>query len=611
MSTHTMEPRHSGLDNAALLQELQRDGELVTERLAHWAREEGDRLFYFYGEDNIRLTFSEFDRITDCIAGNLASAGVRKGMHVSVFMRNQLVCALAMFGIWKAGAVFAPVNFGLAGRLLAYQIGDTKPVMLIAERALVPVLNGVADQMPGVESLVVYDAPAGSHDHVADGVPFSGALAEKPWADLLRPADKPGVTLGYDDVSNIIYTSGTTGPSKGVVQSHRWMNQYTFLFRQLLDSDDVVYNDLPMYHVGGAVFNVVRAAWVGSSLACWDRFSPNEFWRRIEASSATSAVLVDTMISWLAKAAPTPQDSHNTLNKVYMQPLPARHVDISRRFGFDFVTAGFGQTESGMSCFTIIEETDESCEAPARFRRGQARAAIRERAAAYGVQVIPSELAGSVGKGYMGAASLFVEAAVLDERDCECAPGEAGQLAFRSKLPHYLLIEYLGKPEATVKAFRNLWFHTGDSARRNPDGSFVFVDRMGDRIRVRGENISSFHIEDMINQCPAVAMTAAFAIPAEDGDEDDVVVYVAAREDQLLDAQMVRTWSESNMPKFMRPRHIRVVADLPRTLTQKVEKFKLRAMILAELQEQRGSPVSQGLPAAAHQAQAATQKATR
>lgn len=216
-------------------------------------------------------------------------------------------------------------------------------------------------------------------------------------------------------------------------------------------------------------------------------------------------------------------------------------------------------------------------------RQGQTRAAIIERARDYGVAVIPFAQAGTVGKGYMGAASIFVEAAVLDERDCECPAGVAGQLVFRSKLPSYLLIEYLGKPEATTKAFRNLWFHTGDSARRDADGTYVFVDRMGDRIRVRGENISSFHIEDMINQCPGVAMTAAFAIPADDGDEDDVVVYVAAREDQALEIEGVRRWSEANMPKFMRPRHIRVIADLPRTLTQKVEKFKLRAMILAEL----------------------------
>ena len=583
----------AALDRQALLELLQRDGELVTERLAHWARTKGDQLFYLYGEDDARLSYAEFDRITDAIAGNLAAAGIGRGMPVSVFMRNQLISALAMFGIWKAGAVFAPINFALTERLLAYQIGDTQPVMLLAERALVPALNAIRDELGRVAALahvVVYEPPAGSHDAVADRVAYSGPHAETDWATLLQPAPKPDLALAYDDLCNIIYTSGTTGPSKGVVQSHRWMNQYTYLFRQMLNGHDVVYNDLPMYHVGGAVFNVVRAVWAGSGLACWDRFSPHDFWRRIAASGATSAVLVDTMISWLAKAAPAATDHHNSLNKVYMQPLPQRHAEIARRFGFDFVTAGFGQTESGMSCFTVIEETDASCESPPAYRRGQTREAIRAQAAALGLELLGPAQAGQVGKGYLGHPSLFVEAAVLDERDGECPVGVAGQLAFRSKLPYYLLVEYLGKPQATAKAFRNLWFHTGDSALRHADGSLSFVDRMGDRIRVRGENISSFHIEDLVNQHPAVEMTAAFAIPAHEGDEDDVVVYVVAREQHQIDRQALHDWCDRKMPKFMRPRHIRVVEQFPRTLTQKIEKFRLKAMILAEL---RGQPPHQ------------------
>lgn len=593
----------AALDRQALLELLQRDGELVTERLAHWARTKGDQLFYLYGEDDVRLSYAEFDRITDAIAGNLAAAGIGRGMPVSVFMRNQLISALAMFGIWKAGAVFAPINFALTERLLAYQIGDTQPVMLLAERALVPALNAIAEELGQVAALahvVVYEPPDGSHDAVADRVAYSGPHAETDWAALLQPAPKPDLALAFDDLCNIIYTSGTTGPSKGVVQSHRWMNQYTYLFRQMLNGHDVVYNDLPMYHVGGAVFNVVRAVWAGSGLACWDRFSPHDFWRRIAVSGATSAVLVDTMISWLAKAAPAATDHHNSLNKVYMQPLPQRHAEIARRFGFDFVAAGFGQTESGMSCFTVIEETDANCESPPAYRRGQTREAIRAQAAALSLELLGPAQAVQVGKGYLGHPSLFVEAAVLDERDGECPVGVAGQLAFRSKLPYYLLVEYLGKPQATAKAFRNLWFHTGHSALRHADGSLSFVDRMGDRIRVRGENISSFHIEDLVNQHPAVEMTAAFAIPAHEGDEDDVVVYVVAREQQQIDRQALHDWCDRKMPKFMRPRHIRVVEQFPRTLTQKIEKFRLKAMILAELQGQPANETAATPPTKEH-----------
>jgi crotonobetaine/carnitine-CoA ligase len=569
------------MNNLSLLAELQSDGEIATERLDKWAREIGDRPFFIYGEDDITLTFAEFGRLTDAIAGNFAAKGIVKGDRVSVFMRNPLITTMCMFGIWKAGAVFCPINFGFTGKLLAYQIGDTKPKLMLTERSMVARLNDISDNPANPVNIVVYDAPPGSHDHVAERTPLAGTTPELAWDDFLRPATRPAIALQFDDVANIIYTSGTTGPPKGVVQSHRWMNQYCFIFRQLLNQEDIVYNDLPLYHVGGAFFNIVRALWVGCAVACWDRFSPKQFWSRIARSKASTAVLIDTMIPWLVNAAPDSNDRNNTLNKVYFAPLPKYHEEVARRFAFDFVATGFGQTESGMSLLAIIEETDVATGTPPEFRRGLAREAIRAIAERYGVPVIKPEAAAR--KGHMGRPSPFVEATVLDERDQECAPETVGQLALRPKLPALLLLEYLGKPEATAKAFRNLWFHTGDTVRRETNGTFTFVDRMGDRIRVRGENVSSYEIEDIISKCPGVMVSAAFPIPAEEGDEDDVVVLVVAKAGATLSEQIIKSWAEQQMPKFMRPRYVRIVAELPLTLTQKIEKYKLRAAILKEL----------------------------
>ena len=105
-------------------------------------------------------------------------------------------------------------------------------------------------------------------------------------------------------------------------------------------------------------------------------------------------------------------------------------------------------------------------------------------------------------------------------------PRKPGQLAFRPRLPALFLTEYLGKPEATLAAFRNLWFHTGDAAFRGSDGYFYFVDRLGDRIRVRGENLSSFQVEDLLSQHPDIRLCAVFPIRGADGDEDDIVAFV-------------------------------------------------------------------------------------
>lgn len=563
--------------------ELERDGVLVLDRLRHWVQVAGEHPCIFYGETDRSISYREFNDLTDSVAGNLARLGIAKGDYVSVYMRNQLNAIIAMFGIWKAGAVFAPINFGLAGRLLRYQLDDTKPSLLIVERALIPALNEIwtADEATG--QVVIHDPQPEDHDYQQEFVPFEGNTPVTQWAALLETARPPEVTLEFDDCANIIYTSGTTGPAKGVVQPHRWMNQYTFMFRQLLNQDDVVYNDLPMHHVGGAVFNIVRAIWAGCTIGCWDRFSPNQFWDRVRRANATSAVLVDTMISWLAKADPKAEDHCNTLRKVHMQPLPARHHEISRRFGFDFVTCGFGQTESGLSCYAIIEETDVACETPAEFQRGRPRAEIRQLAQKHKILLLPFDQAPTAGAGFMGEQGLFMEAAVLDERDQHCPPDVAGQLAFRPRLPALIMQEYLGKPAATTKAFSNLWFHTGDSARRTAQGAFYFMDRMGDRIRVRGENTSTFHVEDLINQCPGVAMSAAFGVPAQEGYEDDIAVCIVIHSGQSVDEKVIAQWAMDNMPKFMWPRHIRIVSDLPRTLTQKIEKFKLKQALIKEL----------------------------
>lgn len=557
---------------------LRADGEIITARLDHWAATAGGRPFFHYGEDDVTLTYAEFGRRTDAIAGNLAARGVRPGDRISVFCANPLVSALIMFGAWKAGALFCPVNFAYTGRLLAYQLDDTRPRLVVTDPALLPAVNAVADQLAERPAVVVYEAPPGAHDHVATRV--ESVLDEQPWDELIADAEAPGVVVGFDDPANIIYTSGTTGPAKGVVQPFRWMAQYTFNLRLPLTADDVIYNDLPMYHVGGAIANVARAAWVGCEVAVWDRFSPAAFWDRVRSRGATTAILLDVMIPWLMQAAPTAEDRRNPLNKVHMQPLPLHHHDVARRFGIDFVTAGFGQTESGAPLSVLIEELPEGEGTPADLYTGRSHQEVRDLAGRLDVPFLPGHEV--TRKGLMGRPTPFVEATVRGEHDEECAPEEAGQLALRSRLPGLFLREYHGKPEATVAAFRNLWFHTGDVAVRGTDGQFYFVDRMGDRMRVRGENLSSFQVEDMLNQHAGIQFCAVFAVPSTEGDEDDVVAYVVASEGSALSEEAVHAFAAETMPKHMRPRHVRIVDDIPRTLTNKIEKYKLRQMFTAE-----------------------------
>ena len=560
---------------------LKADGEIITERLDHWAKVAGDRTFFYYGEDDETLSYAAFVGRANAIAGNLARLGIVKGDRVSVFCKNALASSLLMFGIWKAGAVYCPVNFSYAGRLLTYQLNDTAPKLVITDGALLPALNDVLDAVEAKPAIIVYSPAPGAHDYIAEPPSVRSGYAEHAWSELTRPTAAPDVKVTFDDEANLIYTSGTTGPSKGVVQPYRWMAQYVYFLRALIGEDDVIYNDLPMYHVGGAIANICRAAWVGCEVAVWNRFSPDSFWERVKARRVTTAILLDVMIPWLNKAPASADDRRNTLNKVHMQPLPLLHHDFAKRFGIDFVTAGFGQTESGAGISVVLEETREGEGTPADLYRGYSHAEVAEVAARSGMPLQQGRDA--TRKGLMGLPTFFVDVSVRNDLDEECDDEVAGHLALRPRLPGIFFHSYLGKPDATVKAFRNLWFHTGDAAVRGQDGMYYYVDRLGDRIRVRGENLSSFQVEDMINQHPAVQMSAVVAIPSEEGDEDQVVAYVVAVPGGSVSEREIQAFAAETMPKYMRPRHVRLIDDLPRTPTNKVEKYKLRNSIMQEL----------------------------
>ncbi len=572
------------LSESELTKLLAADGELVTERLDHWARIAGDRTFLYYGEDDVALSYAEFAARADAIAGNLVRHGIGKGDRVCVLSRNMQISSLMMFGIWKAGAVYSPVNFAFTGRLLTYMLNDAAPSLVVTDAQLLPVLNEVAATLEQKPTVAVYHAPEGAHDFVADAPETDPSLAALSWDELTRDCAAPEVELSFNDPANLIYTSGTTGPAKGVLQPHRWMAQYSFGIRSMLTSDDVIYNDLPMYHVGGAVANVCRAAWVGCEVAAWNRFSPDSFWDRIAARGVTTAILLDVMIPWLIKAPEQPDDHYNSLNKVHMQPLSLHHNEFARRFGIDFVSSGFGQSESGAVFLAIMEETAPGEGTPDELYRGRSHAEMHELAERIGTPILAGTDERAIRKGFMGLPSPFLEVAVRDENDEECPSEVPGQLTLRPRLPGTLMQGYLGKEEATVAAFQNLWFHTGDAVVKAADGYYYFEDRMGDRIRVRGENLSSFQIEDMISQHPGVQMTAALSIPSREGDEDEVVVFVTPLDDTLDEAEIQRFAAET-MPKYMRPAYVRVIPELPQTATNKVEKYKLRQRILEELSE--------------------------
>lgn len=242
------------------------------------------------------------------------------------------------------------------------------------------------------------------------------------------------------------------------------------------------------------------------------------------------------------------------------------------------MTAGFGQTETGLTYFGLIDELGaDGRDATRGLHRNEMLTLFGE----FGLPVVPGER--PLAKGFLGAPSPFFDTIVLDDDDEPVSTTARGELAVRAKLPHLLLHEYFARPEATVRAFRNQWFHTGDIAYYGDDGFGYWVDRDGDRIRSRGENVSSAQVEDLLNRMPGVSVSAVFGVPSAEGLEHDIAAFVVPQRPGAVTEKAVAEWVEAEIPRFMRPRHIRLITELPRTATNKVEKYKLRATLVDEL----------------------------
>ena len=184
---------------------------------------------------------------------------------------------------------------------------------------------------------------------------------------------------------------------------------------------------------------------------------------------------------------------------------------------------------------------------------------------------VPMTVPGSAGTVRPGC-----ELRVVDANDCEVPTGATGEIVVRADTPWAINHGYYKEPEATARAWRNGWFHTGDAGRVDEDGNLYFVDRLKDTIRRRGENISSLEVETEVAAHPAVREAAVIPVPSELG-EDEVMAVVALRPGQALDPADLLAFLEPRLAHFMIPRYVRIVDALPKTPTEKIEKHRLRA----------------------------------
>lgn len=502
---------------------------MLTEVLRRRAEQDPDRV-YMRHVDGHTLTYRQSFDASLLWAGALRRLGVEAEDNVLSMLSNTFDNYHAWTGMAYLGAVEVSLNTAYVGEMLRYTVNtsDAK-VMVVLERFL-PRLADIADQLTTLETIVVPDAVGALPklpQRVIGGREFFAGIEPEP---LQEYTPRPW------DTSCIIWTSGTTGPSKGVLVPWTEMYHFNHVITGVTSERDEIYHFLPPFHVGGKI--IFYAALVqGSGIILRETFSTRNFWKDVRAFGATHTSLQGAMARMLLSNPPAPDDADHTLRTMGCAPLPADLGEFVERFGLEGVNTYYGMTEIGLP---FMSE---------------------------GFDLANNASCGKLREGY--------EVRIVDAHDYPVPPGSSGELIVRTDEPWAMNAGYYGMPENTAKAWRNGWFHTGDAFRVDADGNYYFIDRLKDALRRRGENISSFEVEAGVNEHPDVQETVAVAVASDLG-EDDVKVVVVTRPDSELTPAALLGWLGPRMPRYMLPRYVEFVQDLPRTTSHKVKKGVLR-----------------------------------
>ncbi|NUU25597.1 MAG: AMP-binding protein [Streptomycetaceae bacterium] len=509
---------------------------LAPNALRRWAEQTPDALCLRH-RDGRDLTYRETLEAVTGWARALRAAGAGPGEHVAYLLADPLDSAAVWLATGLAGCVTVPVNTAYFGRMLAHVLGNSDAVVLVVSAGFAARLDDavVADALGKVRTVVVVGAYDGPQRIGTTAVVAAGELlgSAPPDPEDAFPVAEPHGTAA------ILYTSGTTGPSKGVVVPWAAMHgHWSWVPDDTLATGETLYCPMTLFHtsgLGALHYTLSR----GGCFVTRDKFSGTAFWDDVRACGAVVAGLVGPMTALLYSLPARPDDAENPLRGIILGPMIAETAEFERRFGVRVATA-YGMTEVPP---LVVTGWDHG----------------------------PWQTSGRVLDGYP-----WPEARVVDAWDLPVPPGTVGELVIRTAAPWTLNAGYYNLPDATAAAWRNGWFHTGDAFRQDADGRFSFVDRMKDAIRRRGENISSFEVEAFALDHPAVAECAAFAVPSPLGG-DEVMIAVVPEPGEKADPAELAAFLTDRMPRYMLPRYIDVLEQLPRNTTSlRIQKHVLR-----------------------------------
>ena len=509
---------------------------LLPKVLEHQATERSDETFLQWETTDQTVTFAETNQIVNRLAHGLADQGVEKGDHVLIMLPNSLEYLYLWFALSKIGAVEVPVNTSYKQSTLTHVANLTEAEFGVFHDSFVSRLGEVDSELDFLDTVAVQ----------GDGEPPEDIdLSFLDYDDLVSDDESnPVVDLNHYDVASIIMTSGTTGPSKAIQKTYSHQYFFSEQCRNLvqLTEDDIYMTGNPLFHSNAQVLVVFPALIAGAKICLFEKFSASGWVDRLHETRATVCNFLGSMMDFVYQQPERDIDDDNDLRCLFAAPTAyGIQEEFEERYGIEYTSEVIGTTET---CMPVL--------------------------APYGVER-PEGAAGLL-------LSEYFDVQLVDpETDHPVETGTMGEYAIRPNLPWIMTPGYYGMAEKTEEAMRNCWFHTGDGLRRDEDGWFYFVDRIGDTLRRRGENISTYEVEQPILDHPAVEECAVVGEKAEEqGGEDEVKAFVVFKDGKSATHEELIEWCDDRIPYFMIPRFLEIVDELPKTENEKIQKAKLR-----------------------------------
>ena len=495
-------------------------------------------------------TYREFYARTRRLGSAFARRGIKRGDTVAAVLANTPAMLEAHYGVAMAGGVLNTINTRLDAAIIAFTFGHGDAKVLIVDREYSKVVKDALAACKNKPLVIDYDDPE-----------FTGAgerLGEIEYEDLLRSGDPDFAWVMPDDEWDAIslnYTSGTTGDPKGVVYHHR--GAYLLAMANVITcgmgKHPVYLWTLPMFHCNGWCFTWTLSVVAGTHV-CLRAVRAPAMYDAIVTHKVTHLCGAPIVMSTLLNA---PAHEKKPLPHVVQfataaAPPPEAVLAAMKAAGFN-VTHLYGLTETyGPAAINDWHREWEALNSSDQAAR----------------------------KARQGVAYPVLEALdVLDPETMRVVPrdGETlGEVMFRGNV---VMKGYLKNKLATEAAFAGGWFHSGDLGVMHPDGYIQLKDRSKDIIISGGENISSIEVEDALYKHPAVQVVAVVAKPDEKWGETPCAV-IELKPDTTATAEELIAWCRKNLAAYKCPRYI-LFAEIPKTSTGKLQKFKLREMVKA------------------------------